>query len=168
MKRIVLHTNWDHSRELRFLQRLQRLQHPHLIKIIGSFRSGNDHFFLFPWANGGDLQSWWKGERNSEKRTPEMIHWVLKQMTGIASAVSEIHFPREMAAEDESGCHGGLKPSKCRCIHRRAGREPPRHLTYHRRWISPFLQQSNFQMGGIIRTRRKFDRIRATIFQARP
>ncbi|KAJ3572535.1 hypothetical protein NPX13_g5015 [Xylaria arbuscula] len=79
--------------------------------VLDSPRNGKDHFFLFPWANGGNLESVWQGEANLDKRSPEMLYWVVKQMTGIVGAVKEIHFPTETAAEDEGYFHGALNPN---------------------------------------------------------
>ncbi|RYC63132.1 hypothetical protein CHU98_g3090 [Xylaria longipes] len=127
MKKMISDSDQEYDQEREALQRIQRLQHPHLIEMIASFRRGRDHFFLFPWANGGDLRDWW--ERNSNlERTPAMVRWVLEQMKGIASAVKELHFPSERTVEDENGRHGDLKPGNIVVFNDQPGENPRRTL----------------------------------------
>ncbi|KAI0436543.1 kinase-like domain-containing protein [Xylaria telfairii] len=110
LKKLTSDAPKDYERERNALEKIQRLNHPHLINVIASFRRGQDYFFLFPWASRGDLESWWRSDAKEEQRTPEMIRWILGQMKGIISAIKTLHYPRGMEAENENGRHGDLKP----------------------------------------------------------
>jgi len=61
---------------------------------------------MFPWAEGGDLEDFWK-EANPRLRSPELTLWSLKQMLGLAEALEGLH----QGFDDESNFrHGNLKP----------------------------------------------------------
>jgi serine/threonine protein kinase len=111
IKQLKSDSKQEFQQEEDALYRIQRLNHNHLIKVIASFKKGQDYFFLFPWADGGDLQHMWKDPvRNTEHRKPEMIQWVLEQMKGIASGVKELHHPSDSPTSGENGRHGDLRP----------------------------------------------------------
>ena len=99
---------------------MRRLEHNHLTSIIDSFQRGNDYFFLFPWADGGNLQDAWSSPIWETRPTEEVTRWALQQMEGIASAIKRLHSPAGPQKSDplskiplptETGCHGDLKPN---------------------------------------------------------
>jgi len=73
--------------------------------MICSFRRGTEYFFLFPFAEGGDLGTMWT-KLSGRARTEAMIKWILVQMEGIAGAIRSLN---EYSGE-ENARHGDLKP----------------------------------------------------------
>lgn len=102
-------TQKEFSREQLALQRLQELRHNHLIQLVSSFQQSS-YCFLFPWAGGGDLKSFWQGKWSTERRTPELVAWALGQMERISDAVDLIHTLPVETISEENGRHGDLKP----------------------------------------------------------
>lgn len=95
----------EFQQEYDALYKIQSLGHDHLIKVIDSFKRGQSYFFLFLWAEGGDLKQAWR-DKNTEFRTIEMIRWVFAQMKGLASGVRRLH----NYSDAENGRHGDLRP----------------------------------------------------------
>jgi serine/threonine protein kinase len=91
--------------EYEALERLQRVEHANLIQAITSFKRGRTFFFLFPWADGGDLSQVWK-KKSKEVRDTKMIRWVFEQVKGLASGIRRLH----QYSDEENGRHGDLKP----------------------------------------------------------
>jgi serine/threonine protein kinase len=93
----------------------------HLIKLLLTFRHGNNYYLLFEWADG-NLEEFWKTfPTEPAKAFPE--RWAAKQCLGIATAVKRIHglttwqkeerlSPRASLTEPERdwGRHGDIKP----------------------------------------------------------
>ncbi|KAF7173146.1 hypothetical protein CNMCM5623_005369 [Aspergillus felis] len=84
--------------------------HPHLISLLFTYKEGGKFHLVFPWADV-NLRNYWK-------RTPleqidyHKVLWSLKQMTGLASALSLIHgfqLPDERQPGPYFGRHGDLK-----------------------------------------------------------
>ncbi len=74
------------------------ISNAHLIKHVAfcdQFRC-----IIFPWADGGDLGSFWT--RGRREQTPRLVLWSLKQMLGLADALRDLH--------DVNCRHGDLKP----------------------------------------------------------
>ena len=98
------------------LLRINRLDHKHLVKSIDSFKRGRDYFFLFPWADGGDLDGLWKkydvgdDPKHPLNRSPEMKRWLLTQVGGIVSAINAMHnLPDIPDDSEENGRHGDIR-----------------------------------------------------------
>ncbi|CAG9990474.1 unnamed protein product [Clonostachys byssicola] len=62
----------------------------HITKTFGSFSQGSRNFMIFPWADGGDLDNFWK-EKDAYKRSPELLIWSLEQMLGLAEGLQALH-----------------------------------------------------------------------------
>jgi len=45
----------EFKQEEEALRRIHKLEHDHLIRVVSSFWRGHDYFFLFPWAEEGDI-----------------------------------------------------------------------------------------------------------------
>ncbi|CAM1509806.1 Fc.00g001410.m01.CDS01 [Cosmosporella sp. VM-42] len=83
---------------------IREIKHPHLIKPIASYRyNDEDHgYFLFPWAEGGNLRQFWAKEVTRPLKNRRMMMWVLEQLRGLCHALSILH--------DRGHRHGDLKP----------------------------------------------------------
>ncbi|KAI1322754.1 kinase-like domain-containing protein [Xylariaceae sp. FL0255] len=100
----------EYFREQHALRKMFEFNHPNLIKVIASFKRGQKYFFLFPWAHGGDLRSFWQNPDNDkQERSPRFMRWILEQICGLASAIRKLYFPQK--GKTEENCrHGDIKP----------------------------------------------------------
>lgn len=78
----------------------------HIIQNLETFSQGNKTYIMFPWAEGGDLDNFWK-DKNTEARSPQLALWCLKQMLGLAEALEFLH---NRIGEQANFRHGDLKP----------------------------------------------------------
>jgi serine/threonine protein kinase len=87
----------------------------HLIKAIAYYRKGEDlHYFIFPWAELGNLWEFWTSRNKSPETDPDYMIWALTQLTGLASALEALH---HMATDTDVNCrHGDLKPLNILCF----------------------------------------------------
>lgn len=84
---------------------------PHVVDIAAMISIGKKQFFIFPWADGGNLHNLWKSRDSYHDRSqvarqhiPNMMH----QLVGLADALARMHaFSYGKAA---SYRHGDLKP----------------------------------------------------------
>ncbi|KAJ4328820.1 hypothetical protein N0V84_000607 [Fusarium piperis] len=107
--RVALKTIWPQMghyfhQEEDTLSVIQKIDHPHLIKPIASYQHHNreNGCFLFPWAEHGNLNEFWKAEKVRPLRKPEMMSWMINQMRGLCHALSILHH--------EHRRHGDIKP----------------------------------------------------------
>lgn len=63
--------------------------HPHLVKLLASFKQEGKYHLMFPYANA-NLRGYWDDRPRPEFDRATVL-WSLKQMTGIASGLSVIH-----------------------------------------------------------------------------
>ncbi|KAJ4005494.1 hypothetical protein NW752_002326 [Fusarium irregulare] len=89
-----------YPRERDTLERMRELNDPHLIKAIAAYEKGNSRCFIFPWAEGGNLDTFWQKDRSHLDR--DLVRWALDQMTGIAGGIKKLH--------DKNIRHGDIKP----------------------------------------------------------
>lgn len=101
------------------MTRLRSLNHPHLIKAIAHYTKGDDHYFMFPWADGGNLRDFWKGEP-PRKLDGEFIRWAFDQFQGLAGAIERLH----SSLKDAACRHGDLKPENILCFENHKSRSP--------------------------------------------
>ena len=86
------------------MERIRELKHPHLIDVIATFKRGDRSYFIFPWADRGNLREFWRQEISGSKkyRDAKTLGWVLEQLRGLSDAISKLH---------QKNCrHGDLKP----------------------------------------------------------
>ncbi|KAM5377936.1 hypothetical protein ACJZ2D_004840 [Fusarium nematophilum] len=77
--------------------------HQHLIRAIATCQVHNKYYILFPWADGGDLDEFWKRHKNgSRPGDAALVLWSLKQMEGLVDALRLMHGINHR--------HGDLKP----------------------------------------------------------
>ncbi|KAM7216463.1 Protein kinase-like domain containing protein, partial [Rhypophila decipiens] len=123
------------DRERQALEAIQKLQHPHLINYYGSFQMGDESehrfFFLFPWASGGNLKSFWSDPVwGNETRSPQMMRWILSQIEGLVTALGALHGPRtpEEGSQNKNGRHGDLRPENIVVFRREDDADPRGNL----------------------------------------
>ncbi|UQC87781.1 protein kinase domain-containing protein, partial [Colletotrichum lupini] len=108
--------------EATILTRLRDQNHPHFIRAIASYTQGNRHFFIFPWARGGNLRNFWRlqpslstaSDDTSTEDWNNYLKWFFEQLLGLASAIKNLHHPRDDS--NESCRHGDLKPENILCF----------------------------------------------------
>lgn len=91
----------------------------HLIKAIafykqkpGEGQQEEDLYFVFPWAEHGNLRQFWK------QKTPSIddnnyMKWIFDQLRGLAYAISTLHNDND---NDKTCRHGDLKPENVLCF----------------------------------------------------
>ncbi|KAF3065703.1 Serine/threonine-protein kinase ULK1 [Trichoderma lentiforme] len=94
-----------YEKERHTLETMKELNNKHLIKAIATYTKGNDKYFLFPWANGGNLQDMLKSSRGILDK--DLVAWVLDQIVGLSEAIKALH--------DKNIRHGDIKPSNILC-----------------------------------------------------
>ncbi|XXH01036.1 geranylgeranyl pyrophosphate synthetase [Hypoxylon texense] len=77
----------DFETEFRALQKVRT--HQHLVPVLAAFNYRGSYYFLFPWADGGNLDKVWR--QNQEAITPKPTLWVAQQCYGLATALLHIH-----------------------------------------------------------------------------
>lgn len=96
--------------------------HPHFIQTIARFTQGARHFFIFPWAKGGNLRNFWKEQSSlstaslnfSQKYCVDYIRWFFEQLLGLSGAIEKLHNPPNQPG---GSCrHGDLKPENILCF----------------------------------------------------
>jgi serine/threonine protein kinase len=88
--------------EVANLKLTEKINNDHLVKHLATCEQARCIFF--PWADGYDLRVFWGRHSQGElERTPNVFLWAIRQITGLAHALTEIH---EMKIR-----HGDLKPS---------------------------------------------------------
>ncbi|KAM7204242.1 Protein kinase-like domain containing protein [Naviculisporaceae sp. PSN 640] len=99
-----LHSEWVRG-EATSLAKLSKLDHPHLIKSIATYRHRGVYCSIFPWADGGNLFQFWASE-DVMPRDASLITWAVQQMAGIANGIVTLH----NFSLQENCRHGDLKP----------------------------------------------------------
>lgn len=61
-----------------------------MVKLLATYTWGREYFMLFPFANG-NLRQFWETYEKTVSCEPVFIQWYLDQVTGLASALRQIH-----------------------------------------------------------------------------
>lgn len=100
---------WE--REVEALQEICRLRLRHVVDIAAMISIAKKQYFLFPWADGGNLLDLWKSRDNHQDRSDiarRHIPEIVSQLVGLTSALARLH---AFSHSDESSYrHGDLKP----------------------------------------------------------
>ena len=89
VKQLVSHDLLEFQQETHMLRRLGISSEPHLIKLLASYTHTQRHYLLFDWATS-NLRDFWVA-RPDPQFNNDIVFWVIRQMTGISSALSRIH-----------------------------------------------------------------------------
>ncbi|KAK0613670.1 hypothetical protein B0T14DRAFT_499110 [Immersiella caudata] len=101
----------DWGREASNLQKMNSLRQPNIVRFITAFqvrrveKNQADHYLMFEWADGGNLRNLWR-TLPLDHLTPMMVKDAVKQILGLATALSEAHY----ALDPLVFRHGDLKP----------------------------------------------------------
>lgn len=101
--------------EVKALQRFSGFIHDHLITLLMSWKTSNDYFLLFVWAEY-DLDNYWEHhELPIRAGVPDVdyVRWIAKQIVGMAGALDTMHNFRnvELASNQKRYArHGDIKP----------------------------------------------------------
>lgn len=96
------------DRELTAMMHIMRpevQQHPsmrHMIDVKAIFRKSEKMYFMFPWADGGNLWEFWALRRAQPRAQGSFIEGTITQLLGLAEALASIH--------RQEYRHGDLKP----------------------------------------------------------
>ncbi|KAI0532296.1 hypothetical protein GGR58DRAFT_507576 [Xylaria digitata] len=90
------------------LDELSELNHPHLLKRIASFTRDSKHYFLFEWADGGNLRDFWRtlDRYHKARLSKTLLKEVSCQIRGLSHGICVLHNLKD----SESWRHGDLKP----------------------------------------------------------
>ena len=91
------------STEAKTLETTQEFGHPHLIRAIAVYQCQKRHYFIFPWADYGNLKEYWITWDGLER-----VPWALKQIEGLCDALEKFHA--------KNWRHGDLKPENILCF----------------------------------------------------
>lgn len=97
----------EFDKERSNLNRIRGLSlNKHIIQNFETYSQGNKSYIIFPWAEGGDLDNFWKNN-DKKARSPQLAIWCLQQMLGLAEALEFLH---NQIGEQANFRHGDLKP----------------------------------------------------------
>lgn len=89
------------------------LNQEHIVRFITAFRrmkrTGEEHYVMFEWANGGNLRNLWESTP-SPTLTGNLVKLVVCQVYGLAAALSAAHNLEGNVLRGASYRHGDLKP----------------------------------------------------------
>lgn len=95
-----------YKREMETLQMMNKLNNRHLIKAIATYKKGSQMYFLFPWADGGNLEDLF--HKGQGKLDETQANWAFAQMIGLSAGISELNSSKFR--------HGDIKPSNILCF----------------------------------------------------
>ncbi|KAF4448953.1 hypothetical protein F53441_7722 [Fusarium austroafricanum] len=90
-----------YAKEGTTLRQMRDMNDPHLIRAIAAYSKGHDRCFIFPWAEGGNLDNFWRTDQS--KLDQSLVIWAIKQMTGLSGGIWKLH--------EKNTRHGDIKPA---------------------------------------------------------
>ncbi|KAG9230454.1 kinase-like domain-containing protein [Amylocarpus encephaloides] len=121
VKRFHSNNEKDFLAEIEMLKGISRMeQHPHLIKLLSTYKYRSQYHLMFPYADANLWNHWY--DLKAPWLQPTTILWVLEQIQELAEALKTIHEVKPqrthhldetgIVAEDETqyGYHGDIKP----------------------------------------------------------
>lgn len=76
--------------EARALKEIKHIQHNAIVKCTAAIRQGNNRYFMFEWANGGNLRQYW-AKVPEQSPSPRLILQVIKQLRELAEVLKLLH-----------------------------------------------------------------------------
>lgn len=101
MKETESHAYRAWQKEATALREIGKFRNPHIIEVNAFMSKGWRQYFMFPWADGGNLQDFWRRDL-LPILTVDFIRSILGQLAGLAAALEELHRNKYR--------HGDLKP----------------------------------------------------------
>ncbi|MAD84153.1 MAG: hypothetical protein CL912_14415 [Deltaproteobacteria bacterium] len=89
VKRLFSSDEDDFQKEATILNAVGLKSHPHLIKLLATYKHEGKYHLMFPYANA-NLRKYWD-DRPSPTFDRDTILWSVRQMTGIANGLFRIH-----------------------------------------------------------------------------
>ncbi|KAK3986438.1 hypothetical protein QBC44DRAFT_139737 [Cladorrhinum sp. PSN332] len=103
----ALETRRHFDRELKNLEIVNSLNHPHLTPLLAAFEHGDQHCLLFPWADA-NLQRLFNHTTAGPPLNLESLLWLTKQLRGLADGLRLFHACKP-SSDDEFQCvHGHI------------------------------------------------------------
>ncbi|EPE29866.1 Protein kinase-like (PK-like) [Glarea lozoyensis ATCC 20868] len=116
VKQLLSSDRSSFDKEVEMLKSLNTSNHPHIMKLLATFRHKNKYHLVFPLAQG-NLREYWKTHQFPDARpaSEESMKWVLSQMKGLSEGLQTIHcFGNNKGGlggtKVKYGRHGDLKP----------------------------------------------------------
>ncbi|KAL2875628.1 hypothetical protein SGCOL_009248 [Colletotrichum sp. CLE4] len=95
----------NYEDERKALSEITDLRHNHIIQRIAAIERGEKRYFMFQWADGGNLREFWK-EQNRPTLTSDLVKQAITQLWGLADALHALHNYKDQG----NYRHGDLKP----------------------------------------------------------
>ncbi len=89
MKKLFSEDEEEFMKEVTILKALGHNKHPHLIKLLATYRQEQKYHLMFPYAEA-NLRKYWEDRQTPIFDRPTVL-WSLNQMCGISSALLLIH-----------------------------------------------------------------------------
>ncbi|KAH9211752.1 kinase-like domain-containing protein [Leptodontidium sp. 2 PMI_412] len=89
VKRLFNSDETEFMKEATILNAVGLKHHPHLIKLLATYKHEGKYHLMFPYANA-NLRKYWD-DRPSPEFNRDTVLWSLRQMTGIANGLLRIH-----------------------------------------------------------------------------
>ncbi|KAH6949464.1 hypothetical protein DER45DRAFT_620035 [Fusarium avenaceum] len=90
-----------YTKEGTTLRQMRDMNDTHLIRAIAAYKKDSLRCFVFPWAEGGNLDSFWKTDQS--KLDQSLVIWAINQMAGISGGIWKLH--------EKNTRHGDIKPA---------------------------------------------------------
>ncbi|KAJ3962809.1 hypothetical protein N0V92_000497 [Colletotrichum tropicale] len=87
------------------LSDIASLKHKHIIERIAAITRGENRYFMFQWADGGNLRDFWKSHPSPEFNA-NLVRESVTQLRGLADALAVLHNYKG----EGNYRHGDLKP----------------------------------------------------------
>ncbi|KAK1714552.1 kinase-like domain-containing protein [Colletotrichum acutatum] len=111
IKEILVNNNLRHEIEKNYederkaFSEITDLRHSHIIQRIAAITRGEKRYFMFQWADGGNLREFRK-EQNRPTLMPDLLKQTTTQLCGLADALHALHNYKDKG----NYRHGDLKP----------------------------------------------------------
>ncbi|KAK1714252.1 kinase-like domain-containing protein [Colletotrichum lupini] len=102
-RRDEIEKNYEDERKA--LSEITDLRHKHIIQRIAAITRGERRYFMFQWADGGNLREFWK-EKTRPVLTSVLVKETVTQLLGLADALHALHNYKNQG----NYRHGDLKP----------------------------------------------------------